>query len=126
MLRCFGLIALSLALAPAAAAQDAATRLVYFGTYTSKGSEGIYVAALDCNTGKLGAPQLAAKVTNPSFLALHPNSQWLYAVSEVDSVDGKKGGGISAFSIDKTTGLLTKMNAQWTGGGAPCHLSIDR
>ena len=47
--------------------------LVYFGTYTSAKSEGIYVSRLDRATGALSEPQLAAGVVSPSFLAVHPN-----------------------------------------------------
>lgn len=99
---------------------------VFFGTYTGNGSEGIYVADQDKATGKLSEPRLAAKVTNPSFLALHPDGKHLYAVSEVDTTDGKKGGGVTAFEIDPATGLLNKLNSQPCGGAAPCHISIDK
>lgn len=99
---------------------------VYFGTYTGKGSEGIYVSTLDQQTGKLSEPVLAAKVMSPSFLAIHPtNRDFLYAVSEVQTSDGKKGGGVTAFKRDSKSGLLTKVNAQLTGGAHPCHVSID-
>ncbi len=107
-------------------ADEADYTFVYFGTYTGKDSEGIYVSKLSNATGKLSEPVLAARVTSPSFLAVHPrNPQFLYAVSEVQSSDGKKGGGVTAFQRDRKTGLLTKVNAQFTGGAHPCHLSVD-
>jgi 6-phosphogluconolactonase len=106
------------------AADDEKVR-VYFGTYTSRGSEGIYLAELDLKTGQLSQPQLAAKVTNPSFLAKHPHKPLLYAVSEVATSEGKKGGGVTAFRIEPETGWLTRINAQPCGGAGPCHLSID-
>lgn len=106
-------------------ADDPTSQRIYFGTYTARGSEGIYVAELD-STGKLSEPRLAAKVANPSFLALHPNKQWLFAVSEVETTEGKKGGGVTAFRINDSDGTLSKINSQLTGGGAPCHLSLDK
>jgi 6-phosphogluconolactonase len=105
--------------------EDKKPERVYFGTYTGRGSEGIYVAELD-DTGKLSEPRVAAKITNPSFLAVHPNRQWLYAVSEIETTHGKNGGGVTAFLIDNATGALTKINSQVTGGGAPCYLSVDK
>lgn len=117
-------IALAVSSATLQAADDQKVR-VYFGTYTSRGSEGIYLAELDLKTGQLSQPQLAAKVTNPSFLAKHPGKPLLYAVSEVATTDGKKGGGVTAFKIEPDTGLLTRINAQSCGGAGPCHLSID-
>ena len=105
----------------------AAETLVYFGTYTrgDSGSEGIYVSRFDTESGELSAPELAAKTTNPSFLALHPGKPYLYAVSEVSGSDGKPAGAVSAFSIDQGTGKLTLLNSQPSGGAGPCHISTD-
>src|SRR5947207_943862 len=56
---------------------------VYFGTYTGKdGSQGIYRSKLDGHTGKLTAPELAAEMGSPSFVTIHPNNKFLYAVGE--------------------------------------------
>jgi 6-phosphogluconolactonase len=99
--------------------------LAYFGTYTGKKSKGIYVARFNPKTGQLSAPELAAETISPSFLAVHPKGKWLYAVNEVDNFSGKKGGGVSGFAIDAKSGKLTPLNHQSTGGGAPCHVSLD-
>jgi 6-phosphogluconolactonase len=105
-----------------------ADTLVYFGTYTKNapdGSKGIYVSTLDDKTGKLSEPKLAAEVTSPSFLEIHPNKQFLYAVSESGkSATGKPGGTVTAYRIGKD-GLLTQLNAQTSGGSGPCHVSVD-
>src|SRR5436190_5019982 len=66
---------------------------VYIGTYTGKNSKGIYRAELDLATGKLTKPELAGEADNPSFLAIHPNRRFLYAVGEVGNFGGKKTGG---------------------------------
>jgi 6-phosphogluconolactonase len=99
---------------------------VYVGTYTDKSSKGIYRFDMDAATGKLtnGAP--AAEMKNPSFLAIHPNRRFLYAVGEVEDIGGKKGGGISAFAIDPKTGDLKPLNQQSSGGPGPCHLVVDK
>ena len=55
---------------------------VYFGTYSGPKSQGIYVSHFDSATGKLAAPQVAAETKSPSFLALHPNGRFLYAVGD--------------------------------------------
>jgi 6-phosphogluconolactonase len=100
---------------------------VYFGTYTGAKSQGIYVSRFDLSTGKLGAPELAAETKNPSFVTIHPNHHFLYAVGEFSSPDGKKGGVVSAFAIDPASGKLTLLNQQPAGaGGAPCHVSVDK
>jgi 6-phosphogluconolactonase len=94
--------------------------LVYFGTYTSAKSEGIYVSRFDPATGRLSAPELAAKTRNPTFLAIHPGGRYLYTVNEVSDAST-----VSAFTLDAMTGKLTPLNRQASGGIGPCHLAMD-
>lgn len=114
------------AAAPAAFPQKSSgQKLVYFGTYTRKTSKGIYVAKLDTATGKVTEPELAGEVTNPSFVTIHPNQKYLYAVSEMGG--GAQGGGmVTAFSIERPSGKLTKLNQVPTKGTSPCHLNVDK
>src|SRR5947209_6718408 len=111
----------------AAPAKDAGAGklMVYVGTYTGGGSKGIYRLELDLASGQLSAPVLAARVESPSFLAIHPNRRFLYAVSEVGSFGGKKSGAVSAFAIDPRTGDLTLLNRQPSGGPGPCYVVTD-
>jgi 6-phosphogluconolactonase len=102
---------------------------VYIGTYTpAKGkSEGIYRFELDLSNGKASEAVLAVKTKDPSFLAIHPNHKFLYAVGEVDNFGGKKNSGaVSAFSLDPKTGDLTLLNQQSSKGAAPCHIVLDK
>jgi 6-phosphogluconolactonase len=117
-----------LAVASPILAQGAAPKKVdvYIGTYTGPKSKGIYRCELDLATGKLTAPELAVEVVSPSFLALHPSEKFVYSVNEISNLNGKKGGGISAFAIDAKTGGLTLLNQQSSGGAGPCHLVVDR
>ena len=98
--------------------------LVFFGTYTDAKSKGIYVSRFDSETGKLAAPQLAAETKSPSFLALHPNGRFLYAVGEASAVGATRQGGVTAFAIEPA-GNLTALNTQPSGGNGPCHLTLD-
>ncbi len=98
---------------------------VYVGTYTGKESKGIYAFEFDPVTGKSGPARLAAETESPSFLALHPNGDHLYAVNETSEFNGEKGGGLSAFKIGKNH-ELTALNSRPTKGGGPCHLFVDR
>ena len=76
--------------------------LAYFGTYTTNipqygtgESKGIYVSRFDSATGKLSTPELAAESLNPSYLRVHPNRRFLYAVNELDEnnkADGEADG----------------------------------
>ncbi len=105
---------------------SAASFRVYFGTYTGKDSRGIYVATFDAETGKLGEPELAAEMVNPSFVAIHPSKKYLYAVGEIADFEGKKTGGVGAFAINGATGKLTLLNQQSSEGTGPCHVVVDK
>ena len=116
---------LAAVLLPAAAVAEQVP--VWFGTYTRgpAGSEGIYVARFDTERGTFSEPEFAAAAKNPSFLAFHPTLPMLYAVAEVAGADGKPGGGVAAFAVDAATGKLTAKGEQSSGGGGPCHVTVD-
>jgi 6-phosphogluconolactonase len=101
---------------------------LYVGTYTGGpgNSQGIYRFDFDPATGELANRALAAETKNPSFLAIHPNRRFLYAVGELETFQGKSSGAISAFAIDAKTGDLTLLNQQSSGGPGPCHLIVDK
>jgi 6-phosphogluconolactonase len=91
------------------------------GTYTKRTSEGIYTYRFNAKTGAFSAVGTTKDIKNPSFLAIAPNQKWVYAVSESPTE-----GGVLAYYFDKKTGQLTFINQQPSGGGAPCHLEVDK
>ena len=99
--------------------------LFYVGTYTESGSKskGIYAYRYDAATQEITSLGLAAETINPSWLALHPNGRFLYAVNEVQTYEGPNSGGVSAFSIDRATGKLTFLNG--LPGADPCYIVDD-
>lgn len=125
------LFAIALALTPGAdaplpAADEPAPDAfwVYFGCYTGGkgGSKGISRSKLNVKNGKLSEPVLAAEMGSPSFVAIHPNGKFLYAVGEGG---GKDGGPVVAFSLNAKTGELTKLNEEKSGGSGPCHVAVS-
>lgn len=100
--------------------------LFYVGTYTEgTQSKGIYAYRFDPSTGQSTSLGLAAETVNPSFVALHPNGKFLYAVNEVQKYNGPNSGGVSAFSIDRATGKLTFLNEVPSRGADPCYIIVD-
>jgi len=99
---------------------------VYVGTYTDGTSRGIYRLTFDTATGTMTEPVLAVETKNPSFLALHPNGRFLYAVGEISSFEGQKTGAVSGFAIDPKTGDLALLNQQSSGARAPATSSWTR
>lgn len=98
---------------------------VYVGTYTRGESRGIHILRLDLQTGALSAVGVRDGVVNPSFLALHPDRPYLYAVNEISRFRDERSGAVSAFSLDPATGQLKLLNQASSGGAAPCHLVVD-
>ncbi|MFB5945587.1 lactonase family protein [Albibacterium profundi] len=93
------------------------------GTYTDSGdSEGIYVYTFDTDSGTLVYKNKVTGIDNPSYLALSPDLNHVYAVSEwgKDSV-----GTVYAYDFDRQTGQLTFLNKQSSGGNGPCYVATD-
>lgn len=102
-------------------------QLLYVGTYTDEHrSQGIYLVRFDTRTGHLRLLNSVDAGPNPSFLAIHPNGNTLYAVNEVGNFGGKASGGVTAFSVTGRTGALSKIGEQASGGTGPCYVSVDR
>jgi 6-phosphogluconolactonase len=113
---------------PQAAKKDSTNGefLVFVGTYTRQDSKGIYAYRFQSATGQLTPIGLVAETENPSFLALHPNHRFLYAVNEISNYEGQSAGSVSSFLIDVKTGMLTFLNRVSTRGAIPAHLVVDQ
>jgi 6-phosphogluconolactonase len=113
---------------------------VYFGTYTEfklpsfnhlmkSQSKGIYVSRFRPDAGEFSPPELAAETVNPSYVAIHPNQRYLYAVIEDPLALGNlrdKASSIRAFAINRATGKLGLLNTVPANGGSSCYLSADK
>lgn len=100
--------------------------LMFVGTYTrGGGSKGIYVYRMDGESGSVTQVHIEEGISNPSFLAIHPNSKYLYAVAEVAESSGVPGGAVVAYSLDSTSGKLQRINQQSTGGPGPCYVAVE-
>jgi 6-phosphogluconolactonase len=111
---------------PVAWGDEEGSQWVFVGTYTQgTGSEGIYVFRLDNATGELHKVGVAKGVDNPSFLAVHPSGDYLYAVGETGEFRGRRGGAVAAFALDRESGELSFLNDQSSEGGGPCHIVVD-
>lgn len=94
----------------------AGPRPLYLGTYTSAegGGNGIGVARYDPDSGRITGTGTVTGVTNPSYLAVHPDGRTLYAVDEQDA------GAVTAVRLSDRKVL----GSRGTGGAGPCHLSV--
>jgi 6-phosphogluconolactonase len=87
------------------------------GTYTKNGSKGIYVFNFDTATGKAIQLSHTDSATNPSFLAISKDKQFVYAVNETSS------GMIAAFSLNNNK--LNLLQQKTTKGADPCYVTLS-
>ncbi|MDP9602513.1 UNVERIFIED_ORG: 6-phosphogluconolactonase (cycloisomerase 2 family) [Variovorax paradoxus] len=117
----------------ATAPPSPAPRFAYVGTYTfdapggtagGPASKGIYVLAMQ---GDNWTPVQTVASANPSFLAVHPNRRFLYAINEIDTYEGLPTGTAEAYAIDERSGRLTLVNRQplSLSGVIPAHLAVS-
>lgn len=100
--------------------------IMYAGTYSVRGSEGIYVFEFDRKAGTMRPIQSVSNVKSPSFLAIHPSGNYLYSVNEAAQAGADNAGAVSAYAVDRATGKLSFLNSQSSLGRGPCHISIDQ
>jgi 6-phosphogluconolactonase len=100
--------------------------LLYVGTYTKGESKGIYAFRYNTKSTESTPLGLVAETANPSFLAVSPNQQFLYAVNELTQYQGTSSGAVTAFAIDRASGKLSHLNEVPSGGADPCYLAFDK
>ncbi len=107
------------------AAQDGAPTIldVWLGTSRAQPSKGIYHCTLNTKTGRLSTPELAAEISGPGFLAMHPQGGHLYAVGALDGQPC-----VAAYEIKKGgpgKSSLEFVNSVEIGDGGAAHVAVD-
>jgi 6-phosphogluconolactonase len=91
------------------------------GTYTTGGSDGIYVYRFDTVDGSSDYLSQSTSVENPSYLTLSKNNNHIYSVTE----NGDTSACANAFTFDRKTAVLNLENSSKTDGAAPCYINMD-
>src|ERR687896_474767 len=108
--------------------QPAGDYFLYVGTYTqpspktTSASKGIYAFRFDSKTGALSPIGLAVEAINPVHVWAHPNGRFLYTSNWED---GTPGDHISAFAVDRRTGMLKLMNQVSARGDRANQVVLD-
>ena len=103
------------------------SRPLIFGTgevFEGKG-KGIHAYLFDMEKGTLQEEGAPAETANPSFVGLSADQKLLYAVNELTTFQGKKGGALNTYRRAEK-GVLTLISQKTTGGEDPCHVVTDR
>lgn len=99
--------------------------LVYVGAARGEGDpEGIYIYTMDISSGALQPVGAVTDIYNPSFLAVHPRGDVLYAIDE-DRSRTPSEAYVAAFRIDRKTGQLAPIGRRATHGQGLAHISVD-
>jgi 6-phosphogluconolactonase len=94
------------------------------GTYTrpeahAPNAHGQGIHLMTFEGGELNLRGVAAELTNPSFIAVHPQGQAVYAVSEV------RQGALHVYRVRPGDQTLEPLEVYSTQGAAPAHVSLD-
>ncbi len=106
--------------------QTSPKEVLYVGTYSQRGSEGIYVYNYDRKKEKFSLIQTTPEIQNPNFLCIDPNGKNLYAVTSRGDSKETKQDMLSSFAIDQNTGRLKFLNETPSYGKGSCHISMDK
>lgn len=115
-------IILLLAISLSAQNNDAVS--LYVGTFTSEGSEGIYLCKFNESTGEIALQKIFKGIDNPSFLQISPDQNFLYIVTRPAAEIEQSGGYVQAYKIGKE-GDLQFINKQVSNGDGPCHIDVS-
>lgn len=94
---------------------------LFIGTYTTGGSDGIYVYRFDTVDGGNDYLSQSTSVENPSYLVINKKGSQVYSVTENEDSSACA----NAFTFDKKTAVLNLENTSPTDGGAPCYINLD-
>jgi 6-phosphogluconolactonase len=108
------------------AAPAEADYLVYVGSYSDapSNSKGIYAWRFESSSGRVTSFGLVAETVNPAYICATPDGRFLYAVNW-QTPEAARGDTVTAYSINKNTGVLTYLNKVSTGGGLPNQVIVD-
>lgn len=100
--------------------------ILYAGTFSVRGSQGIYVLSFDRAKRSLKLLQTVPSLESPSYLAVHPSGRFLYSVNRGKADITDNGGSVTAYGIDPKSGKLNGLNHRPSYGNDPCHIAIDK
>ena len=113
-----------------ATAQSKSTKskkeILYVGTYSVRGSQGIYAFAFNRAKRSLTLLQAVPSLESPSYITIHPSQKYLYSVNRGKADVADHGGSISAYGIDPATGRLSGMMNKSSYGDGPCYVDVDK
>ncbi len=95
---------------------------LFVGSYTEgKPDTGIYIFTFNIKSGVVKQTGIVEHIINPSYLAVSPDGQYLYAGADTQLPDT---GSILSYKVDAGSGKLTFINRQPSGGDNPVYVAV--
>lgn len=98
--------------------------MIYIGTFSERGSLGIYVYSLDRDKQRYDLLQTILSKKSPSFIEVSPNGKLLFSVNRGGFEGKDEWGSVTSFAINPGTGKLSLLKNQFSFGDSPCHVSV--
>lgn len=99
--------------------------LLYVGTYTVRGSEGVYVYQFQRDKRQFELLQTIAGPDSPSFLDFSPDHRYLFTANRQGIAPDSTFGSVCSYAVDSLSGRLALIDKSSSYGVSPCHVSTD-
>jgi 6-phosphogluconolactonase len=105
--------------------------VLWAGSYTdpdfpvTRKGLGITSLEFDPTSGELRVTGVAATTINPSYLAVHPNGRFVFAVNEILEAGKELPGLVTSFEVAADGRTLKALSSTASEGSSPCHLVLD-
>lgn len=104
--------------------QSNSKEIIYIGTFSERGSMGIYVLEFDRSSENLSIIQTITSKKSPNYLAVSPDGRFLFSVNSQGLDQMPDWGSVTSYAIDPKSGKLTIINDQPSYGKGACHVSV--
>src|SRR5262245_31211266 len=121
----FFTFAISLLLLTLTRSSSAADLLLFISAFAPGDQGGIHAFQLSTDSGELKQVHRTPDVAQPFFMALSPDSKFLYATTAPGEFGGKDEEHVSAYEIVGQQGELKLLNRQPALGTAACYVDVD-
>jgi 6-phosphogluconolactonase len=98
--------------------------LVFITSFVAGEEGAVHSFQFDSETGALKPVHQNKGISNAFFLAISPDNKTLYSIDTPNFGD-KENDDAAAFTIDRSTGSLKRLNKQSTRGTTSCYLDVD-
>ncbi|MBE7495551.1 MAG: lactonase family protein [Verrucomicrobiaceae bacterium] len=102
----------------------AADPVLFVSSFASGDKAGIHAFGFDLEKGALKPLHRSTGIQNPFFLAVSPDSRFLYAI-DAEKFGGAEDENVAAFALEGRTGRMKRLNHQSARGTASCYLDVD-